>query len=303
MLCIKNLHKRFGNIHALDNVSLTVPRGTICGLVGSNGSGKSTLLRVIAGVMRADEGDVTLDGERIFENPALKQRILFVSDEPYAPQGATMRRMTAFYRSLYPTFDDARRAELQAQFRLDDDTPIRSMSRGKRRLAAVCLALSAKPQLLLMDETADGLDPVMRHTVKSVIASDVAARDSSAILVSHSLRELESLCDQLALLHDSHLILDRDVFDLKRAAYKIQVAFDHPFTKERFSGLSVVQYEQHASVATLILEGDRDVIETTVNAMEPVLFEMLPLTLEEIFLYELRSLDYDYTALLGGDDA
>lgn len=303
MLQATELTKRFGSFAALDNISCTVPDGCVYGLVGSNGAGKSTFLRTVCGIYRADSGEVTFDGKPVFENPAAKRELVLVPDELYFLHGATTARMEKLYRSVYRTFDTARYRELLTLFRLPDNKPIQAFSKGMRRLTATALALAVKPRLVLFDETMDGLDPIMRHIVKSVIADDVASRGASAVVVSHSLRELEDLCDQLALLHQGGIVLEQDVTDLKTTAFKIQIAFGEEFDRTRFDGMNIVHYQQQGKVANLIVNGDRYETEAALRAMTPLLLEVLPLTLEEVFTYELQARNYDFATLIGGDDA
>lgn len=302
MLQATDLTKRFGKFTALNSISLTVPDGCIYGLVGSNGAGKSTFLRTVGGIYRADSGTVTFDGQPIYDNPEAKRQFVLVPDDLFFLHGATPERMERLYASVYPSFDSGRYRELLGQFRLPAQKPVAQFSKGMRRLTATALALASKPKLVLFDETMDGLDPIMRHIVKSIIADDVTSRGASAVVVSHSLRELEDLCDQLALLHQGGIVLERDIGNLKTSAFKIQIAFAEPFERERFEMLNLVHYQQQGKVATLIVTGDRDETEATLRAMEPLLLEVLPLSLEEVFTYELQARNYDFTTLIGGDE-
>lgn len=301
MLKAEHLTKRFGAFTALSDISCTVPDGCVYGLVGSNGAGKSTFLRTVSGIYRANSGTVTFDGRAVYENPAVKEELLFVPDELYFLRGATPQRMSTLYRSLYKSFDAERYQKLLEQFRLPAKKPINTFSKGMRRLTATALALAVRPKLILFDETMDGLDPIMRHIVKSVIADDVASRGASAVVVSHSLRELEDLCDQLALLHEGGIVLQKDITDLKTALCKIQIAFSSPFDRTRFGDLPIAHYHQQGAVATMIVSGDRDEIDSRLRALDPLLLELLPLTLEEVFTYELQARNYDFATLLGGE--
>ena len=301
MLQATDLTKRFGKFTALDSVSLTVPDGCIYGLVGSNGAGKSTFLRTVCGIYRADGGEVTFDGQPIYENPEAKRQFVLVPDDLFFLHGATPERMEKLYRSMYPWFDSARYRELLSQFHLPYKKPVQTFSKGMRRLTATALALAVRPKLILFDETMDGLDPIMRHIVKSIIADDVASRGASAVVVSHSLRELEDLCDQLALLHQGGIVMEQDISDLKTSAFKIQIAFAEDFTRAKFEGLHLVHYQQQGKVATMIVTGDRVETDAVLRAMEPLLLEVLPLSLEEVFTYELQARNYDFATLIGGD--
>ncbi len=301
MLIAEHLTKRFDSFTALNDISCTIPDGCVYGLVGSNGAGKSTFLRTACGIYAADSGSITFDGEDIFENPAAKTRLVLVPDELYFLPNATTKRMEQLYRAAYNTFDSERYAALIEQFRLPTDKPISNFSKGMKRLTATALALAAKPQLILFDETMDGLDPIMRHIVKSVIADDVASRGTSALVVSHSLRELEDLCDQLALLHEGGIVMQRDVNDLKTSVFKVQIAFAEPFGRDSFEGLDIVRYSQVGTVANIIINGDRFEAQERLRAMNPLLLDVLPLSLEEVFTYELQAKNYDFSTLMGGD--
>ncbi len=301
MIEVKNLTKRFQDFTALENVSCTIDSGCIYGMVGSNGAGKSTLLRVLAGIYQADSGRVQVDGQPVWENPIVKKRIAYVPDELYFLNG-NLVRMEHMYRSIYADFDPTRFQALCKKLDLPRNKSVGQFSKGMRRQAATILALSRRPDYLLFDETFDGLDPVMRQYVKSLICDDVLERGASAIITSHSLRELEDLCDQLALLHKGGLVLERDIEHLKTEQFKIQIAFSEPFGKEKFDGINVVHFEKNGSVANLIVGGERANIVEKLRAMSPILLDVLPLTLEEVFTYEMEALGYSFLDFTDDDD-
>lgn len=292
MIEVRGLTKRFGDFTALCNVTCTIPEGCIYGMVGSNGAGKSTLLRLISGVYRPDAGEIFIDGQPIYENTAMKARIAFVPDELYFLGGADMRRMARLYAAAYPTFDKARFAALTASFRLDPTKPLSTFSKGMRRQASIILSLSSRPKYIFFDETFDGLDPIMRTLVKKLIVEDVLDRHATAIITSHSLRELEDTCDQLALLHKGGLVLESDVQNLKTSLFKIQIAFNHDYDRDFFAGLDILHYTRHGSVASFIVRGDREQTVAALQAKLPVLLDILPLSLEEVFTYEMEALGY-----------
>lgn len=300
MMQAKSLTKRFEGVPAVEGVDLDIPSGSVFGLVGANGAGKSTLLRCLAGIYRPDEGEVRYDGEPVYENPAVKANLCFVSDELYFLSGATPVRSAKLFASAYPSFDSPRFAALCEGFRLPQKGSIQNFSKGMRRLCATALALAVKPAVLFFDETMDGLDPIMRHLVKSVIADDVSERGMTAVVVSHSMRELEEFCDRLALIHRGGIVLEKDVQGLKTSLFKVQVAFETPFTREKFASLPVVQYRQSGRVAEMIVSGDRASSEEALREMSPLLLEMLPLTLEEVFTYELQARGYDFQSMMEG---
>ena len=298
MIEVTNVTKKFRDFTALDNVTCTIPSGCVYGMVGSNGAGKSTFLRLISGVYKGEHGTIKIDGEDVYENPAVKSRIAFVSDDLYFLQGASIDRMRDLYRAIYPTFDDERFRYLLQAFGLNPKKPIQHFSKGMRRQAAILLALSCRPDYLFFDETFDGLDPVMRGLVKSLIYNDVAERHATAIITSHSLRELEDVCDQLALLHKGGLVLQSDVQNLKTSLFKVQIAFSAPPAPNAFEGLGVAQCKQVGSVFSLVIRGNRDEIVARLQTMAPILLDVLPLTLEEVFTFEMANLGYSFQEVL-----
>ncbi len=298
MIQAEKLTKKFGGFTALRELSCTIPQGCVYGLVGSNGAGKSTFLRLLAGVYRPDGGSVTLDGEPIYENPAAKRHFAFVPDELFFLPQSNMDRMALLYRSVHPDFSTERYNSLVKAFGLSPKANLATFSKGMRRQAATILALSTNPDYIFFDETFDGLDPVMRNLVKNVVYNDVCDRNCTAVLASHSLRELEDTCDQLALLHKGGILFESDVAHLKTSLFKIQVAFGEPFDRKRFEGILLLDYAQKGSVANFIVRGDREKTLETLRAMSPVLLEALPLTLEEVFVHEMDALGYAFQAPL-----
>ncbi len=300
MIEAKDLCKRFGDFPALDRVSCHIEKGSIYGMVGSNGAGKSTFLRVLAGIYQSDGGEVRVDGESVWENPKIKERMIVVPDELYFLPGATMARMARLYAAVYSRFDNERFQRLTAAFRLPEKKSIDTFSKGMKRQAATILALSARPDYLLFDETFDGLDAVMRNLVKSMICSDVAENQMTTIITSHSLRELEDTCDQLVLLHRGGVILENDVEHLKTSLFKVQVAFNREYDRSEFADIDALSYSKRGSVANLIVRGDAEETRQRLLAKGPILCDMLPLTLEEVFIYEMQSLGYDFQEVLEG---
>lgn len=294
MIQVNALTKKFGDFTALKALDCTIPSGCVYGLVGSNGAGKSTLLRLICGVYRPDGGNVTLDGKNVYENPAFKCRMVFVPDELYFLPQSSMKRMAQAYAAFYPTFDYARFEELAASFKLNVKANLNTFSKGMRRQAATILALSCRTDYIFLDETFDGLDPIMRNLVKKNLYADVAERGATAVLTSHSLRELEDTCDQLALLHKGGIVFESDVQNLKTTLFKVQIAFAHDYDHTFFRGFDVLNFSKQGSVSNLIVRGDREQVIETLRHKSPILMEVLPLTLEEVFLYEMESLGYTF---------
>lgn len=297
MIKAENLTKFFGDFCALDDISCTIGDGCIYGMVGSNGAGKSTFLRILTGVYRQDAGSVTINGEEIWDNPEMKAKIAYVPDELFFLPGASMNRMADLYNGAFDSFDNERYTDLTKKFGLDPKKPVGTFSKGMKRQAATILALSTRPDFIFFDETFDGLDPIMRNYVKSIICEDVLDRGASAVITSHSLRELEDTCDQLALLHRGGLVLQSDIQNLKTAQFKVQVAFAEDYTEEKFTGIDgmrILNFQKHGSVANMIVKGERDHVAAVLKTMSPLILDILPLTLEEVFTYEMEALGYTF---------
>lgn len=298
MINTSHITKTFEDYDALHDVSCTIPKGCIYGMVGSNGAGKSTFLRLITGIYKPNQGTVTIDDQPVYENPAIKEKIAFVPDELYFLPGANMLRMAKLYQSIYTNFSMERFHFLTEAFRLNPKKNIHTFSKGMKRQVAIILALSAKPDYLIFDETFDGLDPIMRKLIKGILMEDVAERDATVIITSHSLRELEDTCDQLALLHKGGLVLQNDVNDLKTSQFKIQIAFNYEYDSKLFEGLDIKYFMKSGSVSNLIVKGDHDATIAKLNALNPILLDVLPLSLEEVFMYEMEALGYNFSEAL-----
>lgn len=292
MIKTNNISKKFDSFQALKDVSCTISSGCIYGMVGSNGAGKSTFLRLLAGIYKPNSGTILYDGEPVYDNPAVKSKLCYVPDDLYFLPGANMYRMADFYSSIYPAFDKKRFDELAKEFGLDPKKSITNFSKGMKRQVAIILALCTHASYLFFDETFDGLDPIIRNFVKSLICKEVYDSNTTVIVTSHSLRELEDICDQLSLLHKGGLILESDIENLKTSQFKVQLAMDFDFSKELFNQLEVFSYHQQGHVASMIVKGDREHTMNILNDLKPILLEILPLTLEEVFVYELEALGY-----------
>jgi ABC-2 type transport system ATP-binding protein len=298
MIVANNVTMKFGDFTALNHLNCAIPDGIIYGLVGSNGAGKSTFLRLISGIYRPLDGEITIDGAPIFNNPTVKQNIIYVPDELYFLPQSNMNRMAELYNSLYENFSYERFHNLTATFGLNPAANINTFSKGMRRQAATVLALSTMPTYLFFDETFDGLDPVMRNLVKQVIYNDVLERKTTTIITSHSLRELEDTCDQLALLHKGGIVFESDIQNLKTTLFKVQIAFSTPFSREDFSEMELLSYTQIGSVATFIVRGERERVIARLRERSPLLLDVLPLNLEEVFIYEMEALGYAFKDIL-----
>jgi len=301
MIKATNLTKTFGDFHAVKDLSAEIPKGCIYGLIGANGAGKSTFLRMVTGVYQPNVGEVTLDGEAVWESPSVKRKISYVPDELYFASNASMNRMASIYRSVYKDFDQSRFKELTEIFGLNPKAGTNTFSKGMRRQAATILALCCNPEYIFFDETFDGLDPIMRNLVKNLISEHVIERGATAIITSHSLRELEDTCDQLALLYQGGIVFESDVSDLKTSLFKVQVAFSEEYSIEKFEDMQFMDYHQRGSVASFIIRGDRAEVHAALSAKGPILLDILPLSLEEVFIHEMSALGYHFDHVLGGE--
>ena len=290
MIRVENLVKCFDGFHALDGVTVHVPRGAVYGLIGPNGAGKTTLLRCLTGVYRPDSGTLTVDGQPVLENPAVKVRIGSIPDDWYYFMQSNIRDMMRYYRGFYPQFDPDRYERLKAVFELDEKRAIRSLSKGMQKQAAFWITLCCRPDCLILDEPVDGLDPVMRRQVWSLIMQDVSERGMTVLVSSHNLRELEDVCDHVGIMNQGRVLLERALSELQDNTIKMQVVFrgEAGLPEE----LTVLHQSAVGRVHTIIFRGSQEEIETRLAAFEPVFMESVPLTLEEIFIYELGGADY-----------
>ena len=287
MLELKNVTKTFGTFKALDGLTMTVPKGAVYGLVGPNGAGKSTAIRHITGIYRPDSGTITLEGLPIYENPIIKQTIGYIPDDVFYFPAATMEEMRRFYRGMYPRFDDALFERLYEAFDLPRKGQIRRFSKGMQKQAVFHLTLSCRPDILILDEPVDGLDPVMRRQVMSLILSDVAEHGTTVLISSHNLRELEDVCDHVGIMDHGKMLLERSLADMQGSTVKVQLVGTAP------AGLEVLHETTSGRLKTLIVRGSAEAVTQIIAAASPDYFDVLPLSLEEIFIYELGGVNYE----------
>lgn len=298
MIEAKSLVKRFGAVTALDSISCTVEESSIFGLVGSNGAGKSTFLRTLAGIYQPDGGSVFIFGKEPFENSSVKEKLFFISDYPYFLPQATLKNMASFYAGLYSNWSKERFEEMCRLFPLNTSAKIVNMSKGMQRQAALICAMAAQPKLLLLDEIFDGLDPVMRQLLKRIISREVADRQMTVIIASHNLRELEDFCDHVGLFHRGGVVFDKDLDELKLGICRVQAAFRPLPEQAAFAGLDIVKQETHGSLVNFVVRGNQEKILEQINSLQPVFVELLPLTLEEVFISEMEAAGYDIDNIL-----
>ena len=292
MIEIQDVSKQFDCVTALRHLTLKVQDGSVFGLVGSNGAGKSTLLRILAGVYRPDSGRVLINGQAPFENEQVKRSTVFISDYPYLAPTATVRRLARLYRSVYPGWSEDYFARMEKLFPISFDARLGKMSKGMQRQAAILLGLSTQPRCILFDEIFDGLDPVVRELVKKLLVDFVAENGASVMIASHNLRELEDVCDHVGILSHGKVLLERSLTDLQDNILKLQVVFPDGQLPQLPPDLNVLHVTQLGRVHTLIVRGEPAVIKSRVAVFSPMLMEALPLSLEEIFIYELGGEDY-----------
>ena len=287
MLTLKNITKTFGDFKALDNLTMTVPKGAVYGLVGPNGAGKSTAIRHLTGVYRPDSGEVLLENTPVWENPAVKTRIGYIPDDIFYFPSATLEDMRKFYAGIYPNFDNDLFQRLYAVFNLPPKSPMRRFSKGMQKQAAFHLTICTRPDVMILDEPVDGLDPVMRRQVWSLILSDVAERGTTVLISSHNLRELEDICDHVGIMDHGKMLIERSLADMQGATHKLQIVGEVP------EGLEVLHESASGRLKTLVVRGAVEDISAKVAATNPAYFDVLPLSLEEIFIYELGGVNYE----------
>lgn len=291
MIKVKNVKKSFNGFFALDDLDMNVKKGSIYGLVGPNGAGKSTIIRHLTGIFRQDSGDIEIDGKQVFENPEIKTKIAYIPDDIYYFLQATPLEMMRLYRGIFPSFDEKRYHALKEVFQIDEKQCIRRLSKGMQKQVAFWLAISSMPEILILDEPVDGLDPVMRRQVWSLIIGDVAERGTTVLVSSHNLRELEDVCDHVGIMNKGKILLEHSLSDLQDNIVKMQVVFAGGLP-DLSGALNILHSSQSGRIATIIARGKADEVHAKIASFGPILIDILPLTLEEVFLYELGGVDY-----------
>lgn len=291
MIEVKELVKTFGDFRALDGLDINVPSGAVYGLVGPNGAGKSTVIRHITGILKQDSGEVKVDGEDVYENTEVKAKIAYIPDDVFYYTQASVNDMMKFYRDMYPKFDMERFSSLGKVFGIKTSSPVRKLSRGMQKQVAFWLALSMRPETVVLDEPVDGLDPVMRRQVWNVLLSDVAENGTTVLISSHNLRELEDVCDHVGIMNKGRMMIERNLADLQESLVKVQLAL--PEGKSVPEGLDILHMSELGHLKTIIVRGSTDDVTGKLAAASPMFIDVLPLTLEEIFVYELGGAGYE----------
>lgn len=299
MIEVKGLSKNFDKIKAIDGVSARIEEGHVFGLIGTNGAGKSTFMRMLSGVLKPEAGEILIDGEPVYDNPAVKEKIFYISDDQYFFKSGTPRDMMKLYRTCYPAFDGEKWKDLMEKFGLDEKRKINTFSKGMKKQLSVICGICAGTKYLLCDETFDGLDPVMRQAVKALFVREIDARGLTPVIASHNLRELEDICEYVGLLHKGGILLEKDIDDMKLNIHKLQcVIREEEMLRKIRNSLDVVTVDNRGSLYTVTVRGDKDGILEFLELLNPVFYELLPLSLEEIFISETEVKGYDVKALL-----
>lgn len=306
MIELKEVTKQFDDFKVLDKISLTIPKGAAFGLLGSNGAGKSTILRLISGIYSAEEGEVTADNQNIYDNPAIKERIFFINDETIQFTNFTLEELKNYYKSFYPKFSEELFEKLRTTINLPLKKKLNAFSKGMKRQAVVITALACQTDYLLLDEAFDGLDPTMRIIVKRMLVDAMLDRELTTVISSHNLKEINEVCDRAALLHQGKIVFARELDSVKGNIHKIQAVFraadssmPQYYSKEELSGtgIEILHFEKNQSVYHIIAKGDVEDIKEKLQPKDPVVLDIIPLSLEEIFIYEMEALGYDFNAI------
>lgn len=298
MIKVSGVTKHFDDFKVLDSFYLEVPKGAIYGLVGPNGAGKTTILNHITGVLKPECGSICIDGEPVWENEKIKERVLSISDDWFYYSTYTIRDMAKFYEDIYPSFSRSRYEAIKEIFRIDEKRQIRKLSKGMKKQVAFWLSLSAMPDVLILDEPLDGLDPVMRKQTLNLVIADVADREMTVLVSSHNLRELEDICDWVGIIHKGHMIIEKPLDDLKGSVHKYQLVF-RDNEGDRLKGMeNVLHISKTGAVYNVIVKGDIERADREMRALSPVVCDRVSLTLEEVFIYELGGLGYDFKNII-----
>lgn len=298
MIKVSNLTKTFDGFKALDGVNLNVEKGSIYGLVGPNGAGKTTLIKHLAGVYTPDSGNALIEEKPLYENNEVKKSTIYIGDDLYFFPSYTIEDAAKFYKSIYPTWSSERFESLKDVFKIDTKRKIRRLSKGMQKQVAFWLGICTCPKVLILDEPVDGLDPVMRRNVWRIVMQDVAEYETTVLISSHNLRELEDVCDHVGIMHEGKIVLEKSLYEIKGNIHKIQLAFEDGFPAGLKESIEVLNIESTGRVHMLIVKGETKAIESNIKAFNPLICDMIPLTLEEVFIYELGGMGYEFENII-----
>ncbi len=298
MIELKNVSKYYGNIAAVDNISLIIKEGAVMGLLGTNGAGKSTLLRSMAGILKPEQGEILINGEPVWNNPKAKSNFFYISDDQYYFPNSTPKELCSFYKTYYPAFDTERFHQLLDKIDLPANRKIRTFSKGMKKQLSILLGICAQTQYLFCDETFDGLDPVMRQAIKALFIQEMAERNFTPVIASHNLRELEDISDHIGLLHKGGVLLSQDLEDLRSNLTKVQCVLPEEYDQKIQDALLVVKMQRHGKLLTMTVRGESEKVVGWLDSLNPIYCEAIPLTLEEIFISETEVAGYDIKSLI-----
>lgn len=298
MIKVSNVTKTFEGFCALDGMSLEVERGSVYGLVGPNGAGKTTIIKNICGIYRPDSGEIKINNESVYENIAIKNKVIYISDELFFFSTYSIKDMAKFYATIYPDWSWERYENLKEIFKIDEKRKVRRLSKGMQKQVAFWLGICTKPDVMILDEPVDGLDPVMRRNVWGLVLSDVAEHGTTVLISSHNLRELEDVCDHVGIMFNGKVVLQKSLDDMKGNIHKVQTAFAGDMPQELLNKLEILHSSEFGSVTTMIVKGEARKIKELVSGYKPLIMDILPLTLEEVFIYELGGMGYEFENIL-----
>lgn len=299
MIEFRNVSKRFDKIQAIDGISAAIEEGHVFGLIGTNGAGKSTLMRLLTGVFQPDEGTILVDGEPVYDNPAVKEKMFYISDDQYFFRSGTPKDMLKLYQTYYPGFDKEKWQDLMGKFGLDINRKVNTFSKGMKKQLSVICGVCANTKYLLCDETFDGLDPVMRQAVKAIFVKEIEERGMTPVIASHNLRELEDICEYVGLLHKGGILFERDLDEMKLSLHKVQCVIKEEMMLQKIkTELDVMTMDSRGALYTITVRGKREDVEGYMERLNPIFFELLPLSLEEIFISETEVTGYDVKTLI-----
>ncbi len=298
MIKVDRVSKKYDNDFVLNNLSFNIKDNCIYGLVGANGAGKSTLLRIIMGIFDANIGSVTIDGEEVSHNVKLKQKMVFIPDDLFFYPGHTLIDMAKYYQSMYDEFDMDYLRELAKLLKLKENVKISNFSKGMKRQCALICAIATNADYMFFDETFDGLDPVIRNVMKKIIVKQMNKKKTTIVMTSHNLRELEDICDNLGLLYQGGILFESEIDTIKTNMYKVQISLKGDFDKDDFSDIDLLSYKKNGSVATLIIKDVDNTSKKKLAKKNPIILDYLNLTLEEIFIYEMEAMGYEFNKLV-----
>ncbi|MBE7046911.1 MAG: ABC transporter ATP-binding protein [Ruminococcaceae bacterium] len=298
MIKVKNVTKYFNDFKVLDNLNMNVKKGSIYGLIGPNGAGKTTIINHIVGVLKQNSGEILINDKKIFDNANAKYKVINISDEWFYFGTYRIKDMAKFYSQIYPDFSYERYNTISEVFKIDEKTQIKNLSKGMKKQVAFWLSLSAMPDVLILDEPLDGLDPVMRKQTLNLVIQDVSERELTVLVSSHNLRELEDICDHVGIIHKGQMIVEKPLDDIKGSIRKYQLVFRDDKAEELKNNQNVMNISNIGSVYTVIIKGEEEETDKFMNSLSPVLCEKISLTLEEVFIYELGGLGYDFKNII-----